>query len=247
MAGWHESKCSRILGGKQAVTDADIRAWCTACGTDGRTLDELLTIAHQAESAYQEWRKLLRGGLRHAQDAMMPLWERTAQFRIYEPGFIPGPFQTLEYAKVLLARMAAFYRLPDDSDAAAQSRVARRRLLHTGSHRFAFVVEEAVLHYPVGGVEVMTGQLDQVVELMGLPSVSLGIIPEGTERLMWPTEQFWILDTERVMVETVSAQLIIKAAGELDLYVRTFEELSRMAVYGEAARTLIAAARRSLR
>lgn len=30
-AGWHEAKTSRIESATQPVSDADIRAWCTAC------------------------------------------------------------------------------------------------------------------------------------------------------------------------------------------------------------------------
>jgi hypothetical protein len=59
---------------------------------------------------------------------------------------------------------------------------------------------------------------------------------------MWPVEGFWILDEEQVVIETVSAKITVRQASELDLYRRTFSELSSMAVHGRAARSLIMAA-----
>ncbi|MFC4905777.1 helix-turn-helix domain-containing protein [Actinomadura gamaensis] len=240
--GWHESKCSRIQSGKQALTDADIAAWCAACGADDRTASELVAINRQLDTAYVEWQRVQRGGLKRLQEAVLPLWESTEVFRIYEPGVVPGFFQTPGYASALLGRIADFFSLPDGGDEAATARVERQRLLYSGSRRFAVVIEEAVLRTRLGGPEVMAGQLGHLLDVMALPSVSLSIIPFTTERPLWPVEGFWILDEKQVVIETVSAKITIEQAGELALYRRIFSELSAMAVTGAAARKLITAA-----
>ncbi|MEV4670524.1 MULTISPECIES: helix-turn-helix domain-containing protein [Actinomadura] len=240
--GWHESKCSRMQSGRQAVTDSDIRAWCAACGADERVAAELVSINRQLDSAYVEWRRMQRGGLKRLQDAVMPLWEQTASFRIYEPGVVPGFLQTEGYAGAVLARIADFFSLPGEGDEAAKARIDRQRLLYDGGRRFAVVIEESVLRTSFGGVDVMAGQLGHLLDIMTLPSVSLGIIPFSVFRAMWPVEGFWILDEEQVVIETVSAKITVRQAGELDLYRRTFSELSSMAVHGRAARSLITAA-----
>ncbi|MEK2495127.1 helix-turn-helix transcriptional regulator [Kitasatospora purpeofusca] len=64
--GWHAAKTSRILNAKAAPTNADIRAWCRACGADDQA-DELIASNRAADSLYVEWRRLTRTGLRHAQ------------------------------------------------------------------------------------------------------------------------------------------------------------------------------------
>ncbi|NEA26605.1 helix-turn-helix domain-containing protein [Actinomadura bangladeshensis] len=240
--GWHESKCSRIQSGKQAVADADIKAWCAACGVDERVAAELVSINRQLDSAYVEWRRMQRGGLKRLQDAVMPLWEQTANFRIYEPGVVPGFLQTEGYASALLARIADFFALPDAGEEAAKARVERQRLLYDGGHRFAVVIEESVLRTSLGDIDVMVGQLGHLLDIMTLPSVALGIIPFSVLRDMWPVEGFWILDEEQVVIETVSAKITVRQASEFDLYRRTFSELSSMAVHGRAARSLIMAA-----
>ncbi|WP_119728027.1 helix-turn-helix domain-containing protein [Thermomonospora amylolytica] len=240
--GWHESKCSRMQSGRQALTDADIRAWCAACGADERTVAELITANRQLDSAYVAWQRMQRGGLKRLQEAVMPLWERTEIFRIYEPGVVPGFFQTQGYAAALLARISDFFSISGDSDEAAAARVERQRLLHTGGHRFAVVIEEAVLRTRIGDAEVMAGQLGHLLDVMSLPSVSLGVIPFTADRSMWPVEGFWILDDDQAVLETVSAKITVQQAGELELYRRTFAELSEIAVRGAAARQLITTA-----
>ena len=116
----------------------------------------------------------------------------------------------------------------------------RNRIVDSGNHRFALVLEETVLRYRIGGAGVMAGQLARLLEATGMPEVSLGVIPAAApERPAWPVEQFTIFDDERVSVELLSAQVTVTAPSEVTLYVRAFERLGHLAVYGEAARALI--------
>ena len=48
-----------------------------------------------------------------------------------------------------------------------------------------------------------------------------------------------MFDDDRVHVELLSAHLTVTAPSEITLYVRAFERLARLAVYGDAARILI--------
>lgn len=207
---------------------------------------ELISVNRQLDSAYVEWQRMQRGGLKRLQEAVMPLWERTRVFRIYEPGVIPGFFQTQGYAAALLARIADFFSMESDPEEAAAARVERQRLLYTGDRRFVVLIEEAVLRTRIGGVEVMAGQLGHLLDVMSLPAVSLGVIPFDANCSMWPVEGFWILDDEQVVLETVSAKITIRQAGEMNLYRRAFAELSGIAVRGQAARRLITATINSL-
>lgn len=240
--GWHESKCSRIQSAKQAPADTDIRAWGVACGAGDQTISELITANRQLDSAYVEWRRMQRGGLKRLQESVLPLWERTTMFRIYEPGVVPGFFQTQGYACELLGRISEFFSIEGGVDEAAVARVERQRLLYSGVHRFAVVIEESVLRTRIGGAAVMAGQLGHLLDVMALPSVSLSVIPFSADRSIWPVEGFWILDDDQVVIETVSAKISVEQAGEMDLYRRTFAELSSMAVTGAPARELITAA-----
>jgi transcriptional regulator with XRE-family HTH domain len=239
--GWHESKCSRVEHGKMTPSDADLKAWAEQCGALDQVGD-LVAAVRGIAGMYVEWQRSTRNGLRHLQEAGLPLYERTRHFQVYEPGTIPGLFQTPEYARALMASVIAFHHMPDDLDAAVVARMARQRVTRTGDHRIAALLEESALRARIGGVNVMVAQLAHLLTVGMLPSVSLGIIPAVADRSMWPTEGFWIFDDDRVQVELVSAEITVTQPREIVLYQRTFAELAQIAVYGAPARQLITAA-----
>lgn len=198
---------------------------------------------------WTEWRRVERPGLRRAQEAVLPLWERTRQFRIYSPFLIPGPVQTPAYIRALLATIRD--RRPnrvDDIEAAIQVRVAKQHVTREGDHRFAIVLEESTLRHRIGGPDVLREQLDHLLAAMDLPSVVLGVIPFTADRArLRPVEMFFMFDEAEVSVELVSGLLKVTQPTEIALYTDSFARLSAMAVYGDHARTLIRAAAEATR
>ncbi|MFI1867454.1 helix-turn-helix domain-containing protein [Streptomyces jumonjinensis] len=243
--GWHKAKTSRIEATKTMPSDADIRAWCRACGAEDHALD-LIASSRSADSMYVEWRRMQRTGLRRLQQASVPLYERTALVRGYCSRVMPGLLQTEGYARALLSRIAHFRRLPDDSVEAAAARVDRSHIIRDGHHRVVLLVEEDALFQRIGDDLVMAAQLDHLLAAMSYPAVSLGIIPRAASRVMWGPETFTVFDDKRVHVELLTAKVTITTPTEVGLYLRAFGELGRMAVHGPRARALIGRAIDSL-
>jgi transcriptional regulator with XRE-family HTH domain len=239
--GWSESKSSRIENARTPPSDNDIRAWCTACGSESHAAD-LIAANRQVDSMYVQWKRLQRTGLRRLQQSSTPLYEETEVFRVYCSNVVPGFMQTPGYAHALLSSIAAFRGTPDDIAEAVAARMDRSRIVHSGKHRFALLVEETVLRYRIGDAEVMAAQLGHLLATMALPSVSLGVIPFTAQRRMWALETFTIFDDRRVHAELLSAAVTVTAPGEIAEYVKAFAELSELAVYGAAARALITSA-----
>jgi hypothetical protein len=76
-----------------------------------------------------------------------------------------------------------------------------------------------------------------------MPNVRIGIIPFAADaRPMWTLEAFTVFDDTRVHVETLTAQVTVTAPGEVVAYLRAFDHLARLAVYGAEARALITSA-----
>ncbi|MBV6699361.1 helix-turn-helix transcriptional regulator [Kitasatospora aureofaciens] len=245
LCGWNGAKTSRIINAKTAPSDSDIRAWCSACGADGQAAD-LIAANRAVDSMYVEWRRLTRTGLRRLQESAMPLYERTRHFRSYSSRVVPGVLQTEAYATALLATVADFRRTPNDVAEAVKARLARSRVIRTGNHRFAILVEESVLYYRLGSVETMAEQLGHLLTVMSLPAVSLGVIPFTAERTMWPVETFNIFDDAEAGVELLSAQVTVTTPSEVGLYAQAFGRLKGFAVHGARARALITGAIDSL-
>jgi hypothetical protein len=200
---------------------------------------DLIAALRAADSMYIEHWRLNRAGMRRRQDSVRPLYERTRVFKAYCPSVVPGWLQTPEYAAALLSSITEFRETPDVAQAVA-SRMSRNWMVSSGNHRFVLLIEETVLRYRIGGGAVIASQLARLAEAAPLPSVALGVIPFGApERPAWPLEQFTVFDDERVHVELLSAHVTVTAPSEITLYVRAFERLGRLAVYGDAARALI--------
>ncbi|MFF3774324.1 helix-turn-helix domain-containing protein [Streptomyces sp. NPDC002232] len=240
-AGWSESKSSRIEHAKTPPSDADIRAWCAACGAPEQAAD-LIAANRQADSMYVQWKRLQRTGLKRLQESGVPLYGQTQQFHVYCSNVVPGFFQTPDYATALLASIARFRDTPDDVSEAVTARMNRSQVIHEGDHRFAVLIEESVLRYRIGSPEVMATQLGHLLFVMGLPSISLGIIPFTAPRAAWPLETFTIFDRKRVHVETLSAAIKETEPSDVALYLKAFESLKEVAAYGTDARALITAA-----
>lgn len=237
--GWHESKVSRIEHGKTMPSAADVSAWAEACNAVDRTAD-LQASLESVEGMFVEWRRMERAGLRRVQESVLPLWERTHWFRTYSSWLVPGAVQTPGYVRAALRAIAERRGLPDDVDDAVRVRVERLRLLREGRRRFAVLIEESVLYNVIGDADVMAGQLGHLLTVSELPSVSLGIIPMGTDRnAMWPVEDFWIFDDTQVNVELISGWLTITQPDEVAMYADTFSRLTNLAGYGAAARRIV--------
>ncbi|MEU7023813.1 helix-turn-helix transcriptional regulator [Streptomyces sp. NPDC046203] len=239
--GWSRSKSSRIMNARTPPSAEDIRAWCRACGAEGQA-EDLIASLRTAEGMWVDWRRMERAGLKQAQEARLPLYQRTRRFRSYSSWLVPGLIQTRPYTAAALQSIQRRRGLVDDVAEAVAARMERQRVLYEGDRRFAFLVEESVLRAGIGGAEVMSGQLGHLISIASLPHVSLGVVPMKPDRERWPTEGFWIYDTAQVNVELVSGYLTLTQPTEVGMYAGTFAELAAQALYGAAARTLITSA-----
>ncbi|MET7779554.1 helix-turn-helix transcriptional regulator [Streptomyces mirabilis] len=246
--GWHHAKTSRIENARTAPSATDIRLWCRASGAQGQAEDLIAQSLH-AESMYTEWRHQVRSGLKQLQDSAVQFFHDTRLFRVYSSSLVPGLLQTEGYAAGVLGISAQFRDLPvDDSAEAARARVQRSRVIHEPGHRFVLLVEEAALRYQIGDSDAMAAQLGYLLTAGALPQVSLGVIPMSLpQRVQWPRETFHIYDDRLVSVELVSARVKITQPSEIVLYLKAFEQLHGMAVYGAGARALIVKAIDALR
>jgi transcriptional regulator with XRE-family HTH domain len=240
--GWHPAKTSRIEHAKAAPTDADIRAWCRACNEPALASD-LIRATRSADQLYVQWTRKHRSGLRQTQAELLPLHERTRVQRVYGSKVVTGFLQTRGYCAALLSAITRFQGTPDDVAQAVEARMQRQRALYEGDHRFVVLLEESVLRYRIGGRAVMAEQLAHLLEASRLPSLALGIIPFETDRMdAWPLEPFYAFDNEALIVETLTAEIRITEASEIQTYQRAFLALGQLAVYGPPARALIKSA-----
>ncbi|MGH8933817.1 MAG: helix-turn-helix domain-containing protein [Egibacteraceae bacterium] len=235
---WPASKISKLENGRQTPTDEDIRSWTSATRAEAEA-DALLASLHTLEIQHAEWRRLLRTGLRPHQGKLAEIDERTRLFRAFEATVIPGLLQTAEYARDRFAQVATLFKVPDDIDDAVRVRVQRQEMLYRQDKRFHFVLTEAALRFRLSSPEVMLAQLDRLVSLSAMRNVRLGVIGFEAQYVVAPWHGFWLLDNDRVSIETFSAELNLTQPQEIELYRGIFDQLAAVASYAHAARAII--------
>jgi transcriptional regulator with XRE-family HTH domain len=244
-AGWHGvSKVSKIENAIRPPSTEDIRVWCRVCRVSPERTAELLASQRAAAGMWTDSRRINRAGLRAAQKSVRPIFERSALVRCYQPRMIPGLLQTQDYARAVLRAVQQRHKVhANDIDAAVKERISRQNVLHKAGHRFVFLIEEAALRYQLFDQDVLRDQLMALERAMGLPLISLGIIPLDAARAASPhaapVEGFTMFDTEMVSVELVSGHLKLTQPWEIALYDERFAALSTIAVRGDEARRLI--------
>jgi hypothetical protein len=249
LAGWRDSsKISKIERGIRPASSSDVRLWCRLCEASKQRTEELLAEQRAVAGMWVTYKQLNRGGLKKAQESVRGLYDRVSLMRVYQTRVIPGLLQTEAFTTAALRAV----RLKQDVSAddaeldiaeAVAERMDRQAVLHHQGKRFLFVVEEDVLWYRPWGPDIHVAQLRHLLEVRRLPSVVFGVIPRNAGRRgMLPVESFTMADTEVVMVELVSGFLSITPPEEIALYVRVWDRLWSLAVFGTEAALLIQAA-----
>jgi len=149
------SKISRVEHGRVGFKERDVSDLLSLYGvTDPRERDRMLALAQQANNQGW-WAKY---------DDIMPDWfesyvgleQATSLIRTFELQFVPGLFQTEDYARgvTMLGHRSA---PSDEIEHRVSLRMQRQKILHLDdSPRIWAVIDESALRRPMGGVEAIT-------------------------------------------------------------------------------------------
>ncbi|WP_240958131.1 helix-turn-helix domain-containing protein [Streptomyces barkulensis] len=146
-------------------------------GVERQEIDSFLALVE--ESRRPGWWHRFRDVLPDWFGLYVSLEGSASVIRGYEPHCVPGLLQTEDYARALLR--TGFPNAPEDElERRVALRLGRQRLIaKPDAPRLWVVVDETVLHRPVGGPEVMRAQIDRLLEATALPNVTLQILTFG--------------------------------------------------------------------
>jgi transcriptional regulator with XRE-family HTH domain len=111
----------------------------------------------------------------------------------FSPDFIPGLLQTEAHARALFSMRKPV--VPEETiDKWTRLRMARQELLEGAMiPECTWVIEEAVLHRPIGGREVHRGQLQKLLRMGGRRGVELQVLPMSSAEFTGMTGPFILL------------------------------------------------------
>lgn len=199
---WKPSKLSRLESGKSnvIVTSRDIRALGELYGAGQALTAKLLATFEQTK---------VNGSWASRYGAEIPEWFQlfaemelaASVIRSYETQLVPGLLQTREYASVVVRTDAD--DTPDTTEEVIAERVEirlrRAALLYRETPpapTITFVIDESVIHRPVGGPATMTAQLRHLAEASEPDHVTVRILPisAGAHRGTLAAGSFVIMD-----------------------------------------------------
>ena len=225
-----EWKIHRLENGQVGFKDRDIIDLLARYQvTDPAEVADFLTLTREANTP---------GWWQHYGD-VLPSWFRTyvdleqaaTLIRTYEGQFVPGLLQTDDYMRAVV-RGAHLEETGDEVGRRVRLRMARQILLtRDGPPRLWAVVDEAALRRPVGGNEVMRGQLERLIEATKLPNVTLQILPFASGAhpamvgsfsvLRFPDEEL----PDIVYLEHLTSALYLNKPDEVDQYLHIMESI----------------------
>jgi len=219
------------------VTDADQRA-------------ELLALAKQSDE--QSWLQSFPPELPEAYATYISFEGEASSLLNYECLFIPGLLQTEDYAVAALTRgMPSATK--DEVSRQVKARMSRQAVLTRDPPlQLWAIVDEAALHRPVGGVEVMKAQLEHLAGCADLPQVTLQALPYSVGGHPGMPGSFAIMRFpdagagDVVYIETQASTLFLESDTDLSRFGAIFEHLRALALPPDASVDLIRGVARDL-
>jgi hypothetical protein len=248
-AGYHirasGSKISRMELGRVSFKERDVIDLLAFYGiSDGQERDSLIQLTREA-NATPWWQKY--------QDAA-PDWfglyvglEEAAQLiREYEVQFVPGLLQTEDYARAVVLQGAPGLE-PDEVERRVALRLGRQKLLtRDNPPRLWAIVDEAALRRPMGGRDVLAGQIQRLMDLVSEPNITLQVMPfkyggHAAEGGAFHIMRFPEADLpDMVYVEYLTGALYIEKPEEVERYAAVMERLSVAGTSPERTREILA-------
>lgn len=100
--GMSQSKVSRIETGRLLPSVIDVEQMLTALGVNDSTRNELVALAHVANTEYRDVRASVRRRLHHRQRELAALETNATHMRHLLPTLITGLLQTPEYMRAAI-------------------------------------------------------------------------------------------------------------------------------------------------
>lgn len=224
------SKVSRMETGQRGATLRDIRDLCGLYGvSDADERARLMDLAREGKQ--QGWWQGY--ALPHA--TYVDLEQAAASMKIYHCAVVPGILQVGDYTRAIHNVGIPEFPDPDVIEQRVEERFTRQRILtRENPPSVEIILDEAILHRPVGGPSVMREQLDRIISVSKYPNVTVQVLPFEIGAHPALESDFIILmfagqAPSIVYVEGLVGSIYMEKVPDVERYEQTFKVLRTMA------------------
>ncbi|GAA0986050.1 helix-turn-helix transcriptional regulator [Acrocarpospora macrocephala] len=119
------------------------------------------------------------------------------RLRTWEPLIVPGLLQTEQYARVMLSNEPGVSQ--EQVEESVTARLDRQKIfLRNPPPMFLAVLDEGILHRPIGDREAMYGQLQHLINMAASPCVTIQVVPYRSQSTPGLLGGFVIAQTDNV-------------------------------------------------
>jgi hypothetical protein len=225
------SKISRIETGRVGLKLRDIEDLLTLYGvTEPQERSQILDLARQSSTPdwWTKYGDLLPGWF----ESYLGLESAAETIRGFQVQFIPGLFQTEDYARAV-TRLGHQAAPAEEIERRVTLRLQRQELLtRPDSPRVWMIMDEAVLRRHYGGAGVMRAQLRHLLDLARRPHVTLQVVPFAQGGHAAASGSFSILRfAERdlpdiVYIEQLTSAVYLDQRPDVEHYLEVVHQLS---------------------
>jgi transcriptional regulator with XRE-family HTH domain len=240
---WSTSTLFRIETGRSRPQPGNVRMLLELYGVTGPERDGLIQLTREARQP--GWWHSFRDVLPNPYEVYIGLEAGAASIRNFEPVVVPGLLQTADYAREIF-RNGPIELDPDEVERLLEVRLARQEILARDDRpRLWAVIDEAVIHRVVGGIEVMRGQLRHLVNASQQGKTTIQVMPYRAGAHAGTIGAFVILDFSEptdpavVYVETLAGDIYLEERSDVDRYILAFDRLVAAALHPDDSVQLI--------
>jgi hypothetical protein len=249
---WSSMKSYRIETARVTVSPGDILQLARLYHLSDTDTDALVELARQAKRL--GWWKGMAQSLPAGFSVHLELESTARAIRTYEAQFVPGLWQTEDYARAVLSARSVT-STPEQIERQVTIRMRRQQILHRASPpapEIWAILDESVIRRVVGGRDVMRGQLAWLGEVSSSATATLQVLPFSAGAHMAAYGSFSLFDpAEQAFPVTASSDrpggtLIEDDPAVISQYTMIFNHLRATSLNPAESRSLIGEAMRLL-
>jgi transcriptional regulator with XRE-family HTH domain len=224
------SKVSRMETGQRGATARDIRDLCDLYNVnDPAERERLMTLAREGKQ--QGWWQSY--ALDYAN--YVGLEQEATTIRIFHSTVVPGLFQSADYTRALHQTGPISFTEPEIEERVTERLMRQQLLMREDPPQVEVLLDEAVLHRPIGSPAIMRDQIGDIMAAASRPRVSVRVVPYAAGAHAALESNFSLLEfggqaPTIVYVEGLVGRIYMERQQDLDRYELVLDLLRGVAL-----------------
>jgi transcriptional regulator with XRE-family HTH domain len=225
-----QRKVSRFEAGLYVPNDDELTALLATYDAQENERARVRDLVEQRRTEGRKPRAVIRRlNVAAIQHDIRLLEEKACTIEAFHPSTVIGLLQTPGY-------MRGVWGDDEAAEQAIAERLERQRQLAERGQRCTFIQTEGALRWQVSGPDVMAEQLDAIaIAAARGGDTRIGIIPWSRRVDFTVVDGFHLYDRETVNIGTTAGVILLDDPADLDDYTPLFDQLSQLALFGDAA------------